>query len=390
MGPRRSSPGEIFVAFLGLGLTAFGGPVAHVGFFREVIVVRRGWLDDRDFTDLVALAQFLPGPASSQVGIAIGATRAGLAGALAAWVGFTAPSAILMALFALVITRVDTGAGWLNGLKLAAVAVVARAVWAMARRLCPDRARASLALVAAVVVIAWPGSGGQMAALLGGALVGWAMLGHDDDDLPGAAPSATIDRRLAVASLAVFAILLAALPLAARLWPTTTVVMVDGFFRAGALIFGGGHVILPMLEAVVVPSGWVDRDVFLAGYGAAQAIPGPLLSFSAYLGMTIIGVAGAALALGAAFLPSFLLVLGVLPFWEMLRRRRAARTAMRGVNAAVVGLLLAALYDPVWIGAVSTPLDVALVLAAVGALALWRMPPWLVVGLCAAAGEIIG
>ncbi len=372
---QRSSPREVFAAFLKLGLTSFGGPVAHIGYFREEFVARRKWLDERGFGDMVALSQFLPGPASSQVGIAVGAARAGLAGALAAWLGFTLPSALALMLFALVVSRLEGGveAGWLDGLKVVAVAVVARAVWGMARQLCPDRSRASLAIVAAIAVLAWPGPPGQIAAIALGAVVGWAFLGAESE-APPSSLNLALSRRTAIVFLALFFALLLVLPVAAQLTGILPLRLIDSFYRSGALVFGGGHVILPLLQAEVVPPGWVDRDTFIAGYGAAQAVPGPLLAFSAYLGAMIDPRFGgwpmAGLCLVAVFLPSFLLVLGVLPFWEALRRRAAAQSAMRGVNAAVVGLLLAALYDPVWTSAIGGPADVALAVAAFGLLAL--------------------
>lgn len=385
---------EVFAAFLKLGLTSFGGPVAHIGYFRDEFVDRRGWLDDRDYADMVALSQFLPGPASSQVGMAIGAARAGLAGAFAAWLGFTLPSAIAMVLFAIGMLRFGDGAdaGWLDGLKVVAVAVVARAVWTMGRSLCPDRPRAALAVCAALVVLAWPGTPGQLLAILGGGLIGWAWLRGASEAMPSTL-GIVLDRRVSIAFLVLFVVLLIALPVAASLWSNQSLVLVDSFYRSGALVFGGGHVILPLLQAEVVPPGLIDRDGFLAGYGAAQAVPGPLLTFSAYLGAVIDPRAGgwpmAALCLIAVFLPSFLLVVGALPFWEVLRRHAAVQSAMRGVNAAVVGLLLAALYDPVWTGAIHGPGDFALAVAALALLALAKLPPWLVVIGCGLAGAVI-
>ncbi len=385
---------EVFAAFLKLGLTSFGGPVAHIGYFRDEFVGRRGWLDDRDYADMVALSQFLPGPASSQVGMAIGAARAGLAGALAAWLGFTLPSAIAMVLFAIGMLRFAgaADAGWLDGLKVVAVAVVARAVWTMARSLCPDRPRAALAVCAALVVLAWPGTPGQLLAILGGGLIGWAWLRDARQAMPSTL-GIVLDRRVSIGFLVLFVVLLVALPVAASLWSNQSLALVDSFYRSGALVFGGGHVILPLLQAEVVPPGLIDRDGFLAGYGAAQAVPGPLFTFSAYRGAVIDPRAGgwpmAALCLIAAFLPSFLLVVGTLPFWQVLRRHAAVQSAMRGVNAAVVGLLLAALYDPVWTGAIHGPGDFALAVAAFALLALAKLPPWLVVIGCALAGAVI-
>jgi chromate transporter len=377
-----------------LGLTSFGGPVAHRGYFRREYVVRRRWLDEQTYADVVALCQFLPGPASSQVGIAVGILRAGLAGGLAAWLGFTLPSAILLVLFARSIRGLDlSSAGWLLGLKIAAVAVVAPAVWGLARALCPDRARATIAVVAAVVVTAWPGAWGQVLVIVVAGLIG-------PRRLPGAAegPSAVpvrvpFGRGLGGAALALFFTLLVALPIARYATGQHVVAVIDAFYRSGSLVFGGGHVVLPLLQAEVVPPDWVSREQFLAGYGAAQAVPGPLFTLSAYLGAVMrpapTGWAGAALALAAMFLPAFLLVVGTLPFWDALRARPAFRAALRGINAAVVGLLLAALYDPVWTGAIHAPADFALALVAFGLLALWSAPPWLVVVLAAAGAQAI-
>jgi chromate transporter len=376
-----------------LGLTSFGGPIAHLGYFRQEYVVRRRWVDEATYADLVALCQFLPGPASSQVGIAIGVTRAGLLGGVAAWVGFTLPSAIALVAFAYgvrVLGGID--AGWLHGLKVAAVAVVALAVWGMARALAPDRERATIALLAAIAAILWPTGAGQITIITAGALVGLRFL-------PGAAvPVAArsggpVGRRLGVAALAVFSGLLVVLPAARQLVPSHALAVFDSFFRAGSLVFGGGHVVLPLLQAEVVPPGWVTGEQFVAGYGAAQAVPGPLFTFAAYLGAVMgpapNGVSGAALALVAVFLPSFLLVIGVLPFWDDLRGRPSFQSALRGINAAVVGLLLAALYQPVWTSAIRAPADVALALAAFGLLAFWKAPAWAVVVFAAAGGAVL-
>jgi chromate transporter len=388
----QGTAGEVFAAFLKLGLTSFGGPVAHLGYFRHEFVERRGWVDDRGYGDLVALSQFLPGPSSSQVGIALGVVRAGLPGALAAWLGFTLPSAVLMVLFALGLVQMAgaADAGWLGGLKVVAVAVVARAVWTMARQLCPDRPRAILAVVTAVLVLAWPGAPGQMLAIVIGGVVGWLVLRGEAEGSP-LTLGVTVSRRMAGVFLGLFVVLLVALPVVAQMTGGLPAALV---FRSGALVFGGGHVILPLLQAEVVPSGLVGKDAFLAGYGAAQAVPGPLLTFSAYLGAVIDprfgGWPAAALCLVAVFLPSFLLVIGMLPFWDALRRHATAQRAMAGVNAAVVGLLLAALYDPVWTSAIHRPADFALAVAAFAALALLKAPPWLVVIACGFAGAGLG
>jgi chromate transporter len=383
----------VLAAATRLGLTSFGGPVAHLGYFRNEYVVRRRWLDDQTYTDLVALCQFLPGPASSQVGMAVGILRAGLLGGLAAWIGFTLPSALALVLFGLGIRGLDlAGAGWLHGLKIAAVAVVAQAVWGMARSLCPDRERATMAVVAALAVSAWPTAGGQVLVIVAAGIVGWRLL-------PGsggtAAPLVRVPfgRPLAIAALITFFTLLVALPVLRYLAPAPAIAVFDSFYRAGSLVFGGGHVVLPLLQAEVVPPGWVSNEQVLAGYGAAQAVPGPLFTFAAYLGAVMQprpnGWAGAALALIAIFLPSFLLVVGALPFWDILRTRAAFQAALRGINAAVVGLLLAALYHPVWTSAIHAPADFALALAAFALLALWSAPPWLVVAVAAAGGSAI-
>ena len=382
--------GEVLAVATRLGLTSFGGPVAHLGYFREEYVVRRRWLDEPAYADLVALCQFLPGPASSQVGIAIGVTRAGLLGGLAAWIGFTLPSALLLFAFAFGVRALDVAdAGWLHGLKVAAVAVVAWAVWGMARALAPDRERATLALAAAIAAILWPSGAGQVAIIAVAGLVGLR--------LPGGAPPVTapahvpVSRTVGVVSLALFFALLVLLPVARQVWPGQALALVDSFYRAGSLVFGGGHVVLPLLQAEVVPPGWVTAEQFVAGYGAAQAVPGPLFTFAAYLGAVMrtppTGIAGAALALAAIFLPSFLLVIGALPFWSRLRISPLFQSVLRGINAGVVGLLLAALYHPVWTSAIHAPGDVALALAAFALLALWKAPAWLVVLFAAAAGQ---
>jgi chromate transporter len=393
----RGSALEVLAVSARLGLTSFGGPVAHLGYFREEYVVRRRWIDDAAYADLVALCQFLPGPASSQVGMAIGVLRAGLPGGVAAWLGFTLPSAVALVGFAYALQAVGPGdAGWLHGLKVAAVAVVAQAVWGMARTLAPDRARASLAVAAALAVLASRTAAVQVLVIAAAGLLGWALLpGPASGPGTAAAPplGAGPGRRVGAGALVLFGVLLVGLPVARRVAPGPALAVFDGFYRAGALVFGGGHVVLPLLEAEVVPPGWVTGEAFMAGYGAAQAVPGPLFTFAAYLGAVMReppnGWAGAAWALAAVFLPSFLLVVGALPFWEAWRRRGAFQAALRGINAAVVGLLLAALYDPVWTGAVHGPGDFGLALVALGLLAWWRVPSWLVVAVSAAGGALL-
>ena len=375
---------QVFWIFLRLGLTSFGGPVAHLGYFRDEFVQRRQWLTERSYADLVALCQFLPGPASSQVGMALGLSRAGYAGALAAWLGFTLPSAIALILFALGIASYGDAmpAGVLHGLKVVAVAVVAQAVWGMARTLCPDVPRLSIMVAATCCVLLVPSAWGQVGVIIAAALIGLVAFrpqpGTAHEPLP-----ISIRRRTGLLWLALFCALLLGLPLLASLFPSPLLAMVDAFYRAGSLVFGGGHVVLPLLQAEVVPTGWVDGDAFLAGYGAAQAVPGPLFTFAAFLGASMnqapSGWLGGLVALLAIFLPSFLLVLGALPFWEQLRRNRRTQAALMGVNAAVVGLLLAALYQPVWTSAIHRPEDFGLALVALTALLFWKLPPWLVV-----------
>jgi chromate transporter len=376
-----------------LGLTSFGGPVAHIGYFREEYVARRRWIDEPSFAELVALCQFLPGPASSQLGMAIGLLRAGKLGALAAWVGFTLPSAAALVAFAYGVREyVAADAGWLHGLELVAVAVVAYAVVGMARTLTPDVGRAALALAAAATSLAVGGVLGQIGPIAAGGVVGVLLLRRGDE--PGRGPRIAVGRRLGVAALALFLSLLVALPLLRETVGGQALALVDSFYRAGSLVFGGGHVVLPLLHAEVVPPGWVGNEEFVAGYGAAQAVPGPLFTFAAYLGAVMgpapSGLLGAALALGAIFLPSVLLVAGVLPFWHAVRPRPRFRAALRGVSAAVVGLLLAALWDPVVVSAIGSLADVGVALVLFALLALVRLPSWLVVGIGALAGAGLG
>jgi chromate transporter len=388
---RYGSAGEVFLAFLKLGLTSFGGPVAHLGYFRSEFVERRKWLDDKSFSDLVALCQFLPGPASSQVGIALGLGRAGWPGAFAAWTAFTFPSAIVLILFAFGVTRwaALSQSGAVHGLKVVAVAVVAQAVWGMAKSLCPDRPRAGVAIGASLLVLAIPSAAGQIAAIAAGGAIGrWGLrLNH----LPAAAHrDYGTGKTVAAMLLLLFFALLVLLPALAAVSHSTVLSAISVFYKAGALVFGGGHVVLPLLQAGVVPAGWVSNDAFLAGYGAAQAVPGPLFTFAAYLGAVMAspmgGWAGGFILLLAIFTPAFLLVIGALPFWESLRQRDAVQRAMAGVNAAVVGVLAAALYDPVWTSAIHSRGDFGLALAAFGLLVYARLSPVAVVALAALAG----
>ena len=382
----------MFRAFLRLGLGSFGGPIAHLGYFREEFVVRRRWVDDASFVDLVALSQFLPGPASSQVGFALGLSRGGWAGGLTAWACFTLPSALLLFLFAQGASLFSTpwAAGVLHGLKLVAVAIVAQAVWGMARTLCPDRQRALIALMGACIVLAGFSSQHQLAAIgLGGlaglvACRGGGLQAVGRIDIP-------VSRSAGVACLALFAGLLLALHLGARLWPGTPLALFEAFYRSGALVFGGGHVVLPLLQGTVVAPGWVSNDAFLAGYGAAQAVPGPLFSFGAYLGAVAMpshAFLGAALGLVGLFLPGLLVLSGSLPFWDIFRRNAWAQAAMKGINASVVGLLGAALYDPVFRTAVRSHLDFGIALGCFVLLVSWRLSPVVVVCLGAAAGGL--
>ena len=383
----------IFKVFLKLGLTSFGGPVAHLGYFRQEFVERRKWLSEHAYADLVALCQFLPGPASSQVGIAIGLSRAGIAGALAAWIGFTLPSAIMLILFAMGLHSfpgIEKG-GWVHGLKIAAVAVVAQAVWSMAKTLAPDRERATIAIVAAIIALSLSTAWGQIAAIIIGGLTGYFLL-KSDGSKPHVEIAVPISRGFAGLCLSLFLALLIGLPFLAAISSNHPIALFDVFYRAGSLVFGGGHVVLPLLQAGTVPSGWVTNDEFLAGYGAAQAVPGPLFTFAAYLG-TIMGPqphgwAGAALCLAGIFLPSFLLIFGTLPFWESLRKFKSVQRILLGINAAVVGILLAALYNPVWLAGITSGIDFAIGISAFLLLVMWKSPPWLVVSLCALAGFV--
>lgn len=391
---KRESIFAVFSTFLKLGLTSFGGPIAHLGYFREEFVVRKKWMDDRIYADLVAVCQFTPGPASSKVGIGIGLAKAGLPGAFAAWLAFTMPSALALLFFAYAAQAFagDLGSGWLHGLKVVAVAVVAQAVWGMAKNLCPDASRFTLAVVAAIIAMLWPTSIGQVAAIAVGGMVGCFFLGAKPDDTP-VEMNISLGKSAGVLALILFFALLVGLPAASAVYHSQPLALIDSFYRSGSLVFGGGHVVLPLLQSEVVPPGWVSNDAFLAGYGAAQAVPGPLFTFAAYLGAVMgpepNGWQGALLCLAAIFLPSFLLVIGVLPFWDDLRRFQAVRSTLVGVNAAVVGLLLAALYNPVWTSAIKGPADFGLGLAAFALLVFWKLPPWLVVILSAFGGRAL-
>jgi chromate transporter len=392
----QGSPGEVFRAFLKLGLTSFGGPIAHLGYYREELVVRRKWIDEAGYVDLVALCQFLPGPASSQVGFSLGVLRGGgLLGGLAAWLAFTTPSALILLAFALGATAFTgpVAGGFLHGLKLVAVAVVAQAIWGMARTLTPDRRRAAIALAAIAIVVIIGESFGQVAAIAIGACAGLWLCRAEAAPVLGHL-NFPVSRRSGIVALVLFAALLLIPPIVARATGLQGLKLFNAFYRSGALVFGGGHVVLPLLQTQVVAPGWVPIETFLSGYGLAQAVPGPLFTFAAYLGTVMgpapHGLAGAAIALVAIFLPGGLLVYGMLPFWDALRVRPAAQAAMRGTNAAVVGILGAALYNPVWTSAVLTQRDFALALAGFLLLTVWKLPPWIVVLLLALAGTGMG
>jgi chromate transporter len=387
--PHPGSALEVLGIFFRLGLTCFGGPIAHIGYFRDEFVVRRKWIDEHAFADLVGLCQFLPGPASSQVGFSIGLMRAGYAGALAAWTGFTLPSAVALVLFAYGAGALGgaLGTGLLHGLKLTAVAIVAQAVWGMARSLCPDRERASIAVVAALIILFSTAPVAQIGAIVVGGLSGLWLCRSEAAAASGHIKM-PVSRTVGLIAIGAFFVLLVGLPVLRGLTRSSDVALFDAFYRSGALVFGGGHVVLPLLrEAFVVP-GWLSDDAFLAGYGAAQAVPGPLFTFAAYLGALASPqrLAGAALGLFGIFLPGILILLAALPFWDMLRARSDAQAIMRGVNAAVVGLLGAALYDPVWTATVHSPRDFGVVLVGFVLLVAWRTPPLVVVAFSAAVG----
>ena len=386
---------HVFLAFLKLGCIAFGGPVAHLGYFQEEFVRKRQWLSEAAYADLIALCQFLPGPASSQVGFAIGRLRCGLPGAFAAWIGFTLPSACIMVAFAFGIAESVPGEaqGWIHGLKLAAVAVVANAIWNMAGKLCPDRERALIALFSAAFLVLFRDAFWQVAVIITGGVIGWTFLKRTNKDAPSRESPEPVSRRTGWPFLLAFGLLLVGSPLAGLLNVNEGILVAARFYQAGSLVFGGGHVVLPLLETFTVAEGWIGEDPFLAGYGAAQALPGPLFAFSAFLGTSLNhgpgGFPGGLLALIAIYLPSWLLVLGILPYWARLRNLETVQAALRGTNAAVVGLLLAAFYNPVWTAAVRNPLDLAFVLIGFAALRFAGIPPWALVPASALAGSLL-
>jgi chromate transporter len=387
---------EVLLAFAKLGVSCFGGPIAHIGYFRQEFVVRRRWLDEQAYADLVALCQFLPGPASSQVGFSLGLMRAGYLGGLAAWVGFTLPSAIALVLFAYGANALkgEVGSGLLHGLKLVAVAIVAQAVWGMARTLCPDRERASIAVVAALIILLSSSSLAQIGAIVLGGIAGlWFCRAAATTRSSQGHMSVPVSRPAGLLALAAFFLLLTGLPILSTLTHSQGVALFEAFYRSGALVFGGGHVVLPLLREATVAQGWVSDDVFLAGYGAAQAVPGPLFTFSAYLGAVMEspphGLAGAAISLVAIFVPGILALIATLPFWETFRRRAWAQATMRGVNAAVVGLLAAALYSPVWTSSVNGPGSFGIALVGFVLLTVWEAPPLVVVVVSAIGGVVL-
>jgi chromate transporter len=370
---------EIFVVSTKLGLTSFGGPIAHLGYFHEEYVRRRKWLDEQGYANLVALCQFLPGPASSQVGIGIGVLRGGLLGGIFAFLGFTIPSVIALILFALILKGIDIGnASWIHGLKIVAVAVVAHAIWGMAHKLTPDLSRKAIALLALIGSLLWQTAYTQVGVILIAAVAGFIIYKGQNEDSP-ATIQVPLSRRFAFICLGLFFGLLIVLPILRELTGSSWVTMFDSFYRSGSLVFGGGHVVLPLLEREFVPGGWLSKEAFLAGYGAAQAVPGPLFTFASYIGAVVDGWAGGLLATFAIFLPAFLLVLGTLPFWNSLSSNPKIKGALMGVNAAVVGILISAFYDPIWTSSILGPKDFAFAAVLFSMLAYWKLPPWVVV-----------
>ncbi|SET38283.1 chromate transporter [Paenibacillus sp. NFR01] len=390
---RRTLPAllEVWAVSTKLGLTSFGGPIAHLGYFHNEYVRRRKWIDERSYADLVALCQFLPGPASSQVGIGIGIIRAGWLGGLIAWLGFTLPSAVALVLFAFLLQGFDiSGAGWIHGLKIVAVAIVAQAVFSMGRNLAPDRNRATIAVIAAAATLLWQTAFNQVLLIVAAGLAGMILYRKQSSSATAADLSVPVSRRFAFFCLAAFFGLLILLPVWSQYAGSEALSLFDSFYRSGSLVFGGGHVVLPLLEREVVPTGLISKSDFLAGYGAAQAVPGPLFTFAGYLGAMISGVQGALIATVAIFLPAFLLIAGTLPFWNALRKNAKVQGALMGINAAVVGILLAALYHPLWTTAVLAPADFALASILFLLLVFWKIPPWAVVAAGAAGGMLIG
>lgn len=370
---------EILVVSTKLGLTSFGGPIAHLGYFHEEYVRRRKWLDEQAYANLVALCQFLPGPASSQVGIGIGLLRGGLIGGLVAFLGFTIPSVIVLILFAIFLKGMDIGnVGWIHGLKIVAVAVVAHAIWGMAQKLTPDLSRKAIALLTLICTLIWQTAYTQVSVILIAACAGFIIYKELEEE-SSSVIQFQLSRKLAVICLGLFFGLLIVLPILRELTTSSWVAMFDSFYRSGSLVFGGGHVVLPLLEREFVPSGWLSKEEFLAGYGAAQAVPGPLFTFAAYIGAVVNGWLGGLIATFAIFLPAFLLVLGTLPFWNSLSRNPKIKGALMGVNAAVVGILISAFYTPIWTSSILGPMDFAFAALLFSLLAYWKLPPWVIV-----------
>lgn len=380
---------EILIVSTRLGLTSFGGPVAHLGYFHTEYIRRRKWMDEKSYADLVALCQFLPGPASSQVGIGIGVMRAGVLGGIVSFIGFTLPSVLALIIFALVLNTMDIGsAGWIHGLKIVAVAVVAHAIMGMAKNLTPDLQRKAIALLALVVTLLWQTAYSQVAVILISALIGFLLFKqHAESDADQI--KFPISKSFAVVCLALFFGLLVLLPILREVTSLNWVAMFDSFYRSGSLVFGGGHVVLPLLEREFVPTGWISEEAFLAGYGAAQAVPGPLFTFAAYIGAVIDGWKGGLLATFAIFLPAFLLILGTLPFWDSLRRNVKVKAALMGVNAAVVGILISAFYFPIWTSSILAPIDFAFAAILFFMLVYWKLPPWVIVVTGAIGGTLM-
>ncbi|MCG7336115.1 chromate transporter [Sporosarcina sp. ACRSM] len=380
---------EILFVSTRLGLTSFGGPTAHLGYFHEEYVRRRKWMDEKSYADLVALAQFLPGPASSQVGIGIGVMRAGVLGGLVSFIGFTLPSVIALILFALLLEGFDIGnAGWIHGLKIVAVVVVAHAILGMAKNLTPDLKRKTIALFALVSTLLWQTAFTQVGVILIAALFGFLLYKQHNENEEASSPF-PIAKSVSVICLLLFFALLFLLPIMREITGSYWVALFDSFYRSGSLVFGGGHVVLPLLEQELVPNGWVSEEAFLAGYGATQAVPGPLFTFAAYLGAVMKGWQGGLIATIAVFLPAFLLILGALPFWDALRSNPKIKGAIMGVNAAVVGILISALYHPIWTSSILAPADFALAAILFSMLVYWKLPPWMIVVSGAIGGTVL-
>ncbi|WP_100405536.1 chromate transporter [Bacillus solitudinis] len=381
---------EIFIVSTRLGFTSFGGPIAHLGYFHEEYVRRRQWMDEKSYADLVALCQFLPGPASSQVGIGIGVMRAGVFGGVVSFLGFTLPSIIALIIFALLLNSFGfTDAGWIHGLKIVAVVVVAHAILGMAKNLTPDVKRKTIALFAVVITLVWQTAFTQVSVILLAGFVGFLLYQTHTIEKPSEEIQFPISHRFAIISIILFFGLLIALPILREATNLSWIAMFDSFYRSGSLVFGGGHVVLPLLEREFVPTGWLSEEEFLAGYGAAQAVPGPLFTFAAYIGAVINGWKGGLLATVAIFLPAFLLILGTLPFWNSLRRNPKIKGALMGVNAAVVGILIAALYHPIWTSSILSALDFALAAILFSMLVFWKLPPWMIVVTGALGGFLL-